>query len=269
MRRAGCLYLLVIGVACGERANQHTPVPERSPTPTMPTSRPPPPPSAAPSDDPEARALRERLVADIARRGGPWDGAEWEPRVLDAMRAVPRHLFVPEAGLVAAYRDSPHPIGLGQTISQPTVVAIMTQALELTGRESVLEIGTGSGYQAAVLAVLAKRVLSIEIHEELALRSKRRLAELGYDNVTVRAGDGYAGWPEEAPFERIVLTAAPDSLPVALEQQLAEGGVLVAPVGPEGALQRLFRYRKVKGRLIREDLGGVLFVPMVKGDAGP
>ena len=256
--------LLLLFSGCGEPSRS-----DRISAPTEPTMSASSPPHAAPNevDPPEARARRERLVRDIARRD-PFDGARWDEGVLGVIGVVPRHLFVPQADLASAYRDAPHPIGLGQTISQPTVVAMMTQALELTGREKVLEIGTGSGYQAAVLGRLAGSVYTIEIHAELARDAAARLAQLGYGNVIVRAGDGYAGWPEHAPFDRVVLTAAPPVLPSALVDQLAEGGVLVAPVGPEGWMQRLFRYRKVRGELLQEDLGGVMFVPMVKGDGG-
>jgi protein-L-isoaspartate(D-aspartate) O-methyltransferase len=204
------------------------------------------------------------MVREIEMRGGPWEGTDWDERVLAAMREVPRHAFAPDVSVSAAYRDMPQPIGLGQTISQPTVVAMMTQALALSGEEKVLEIGTGSGYQAAILGRLSARVFTIEIKEPLAMRAKETLARLGFDNVVVRAGDGYAGWPEEAPFDRIIVTAAPETLPQALVDQLAEGGIMVAPVGPDGGLQRLYRYRKKGGRLEKEDLGGVLFVPMVK-----
>jgi protein-L-isoaspartate(D-aspartate) O-methyltransferase len=227
-----------------------------------------PVPTAAVFDPPEAKKRRDRLVDSIARRGSAWDGARWNDGVLAAMREVPRHLFVPQANLDDAYRDAPYPIGLGQTISQPTVVAMMTQALELKGDEKILEIGTGSGYQAAVLGKLAKKVYTIELHAELAMEAKEKLAKAGFSNVVVRAGDGYKGWPEEAPFDRVIVTAAPDQLPKALVDQLAEGGVLVAPVGPEGLPQRLVRYRKHAGKLDEEDLGGVMFVPMVKGDGG-
>ncbi len=213
---------------------------------------------AAAVDSARARHLREHLVSSIIARGELHPG-----RVADAMRAVPRHAFVPEAPLDDAYADAPLPIGFDQTISQPTVVAIMTEALELSGRERVLEIGTGSGYQAAILGVLSREVDSIELVTDLALRSGKRLAELGYANVHVRAGDGYLGWPERAPFDRIMVTAAPLSVPQTLFDQLAEGGILVAPVGPSPSVQRLLRYRKSKGRLRVEDLGGVLFVPMV------
>jgi protein-L-isoaspartate(D-aspartate) O-methyltransferase len=181
------------------------------------------------------------------------------------MERVPRHLFVPGVSLQRAYANYPAPIGYGQTISQPTVVAIMTEALDLTGRERVLEIGTGSGYQAAILSLLASAVYSIEIVPELAEDARLRLLRMGYANVHVRAGDGYKGWPERAPFERILVTAAPDEVPQTLLDQLAEGGVLVTPVGPSGTSQRLLRYRKVRGRTSSEDLGGVRFVPMVRG----
>lgn len=214
------------------------------------------------SSDPSS-PLRERLVADIARRSDPWAGRAWDQRVLDAMRAVPRHALVPEIPLSQAYVDGPQPIGFGQTISQPTVVAMMTQALDPTEDTTVLEIGTGSGYHAAVVSRLAKHVYTIELHEPLATRARERLGSLGYDNITVRHGDGYAGWKEHAPFDRILLTAAPPEVPRALIDQLAEGGILVAPVGPVGSVQRLYRYRKVNGELRAEDLGGVMFVPMV------
>src|SRR5262249_12815799 len=150
-------------------------------------------------------------------------------RVRGAMMRVPRHLFVPGASLEEAYDDAPFPIGHGQTISQPAVVAVMTEALELGGRERVLEGGTGSGSEAAVLSLLSSDVYTIEIVTDLAEIARERLATLGYANVHVRAGDGYAGWPEHAPFDRIIVTAAPPELPRALVDQLAEGGVLVAP----------------------------------------
>ncbi len=184
-------------------------------------------------------------------------------RTLDAMRRVPRHLFAPNLTLDKAYEDDPQPIGFGQTISQPRIVATMTDALELSGSEKVLEIGTGSGYQAAVLSLLTKIVFSIEIVPELGEIAKKRLADLGYTNVRVRIGDGYAGWPEEAPFDRIIVTAAPEEMPQALVTQLAEGGTLVAPLGPRGDHQRLLRLRKKNGKVTQEDLGGVRFVPMV------
>jgi len=152
-------------------------------------------------------------------------------RVLDAMRSVPRHLFVDPGQAAHAYDDRPLPIGHGQTISQPYIVALMTQLARPAPGDRVLEIGTGSGYQAAILARLAAQVYTIEIVEPLARDAKERLQRLGYDNVAVRAGDGYAGWPEHAPFDVVMLTAAPEEVPVPLLEQLKPGGRLVAPVG--------------------------------------
>ncbi|NUP13157.1 MAG: protein-L-isoaspartate(D-aspartate) O-methyltransferase [Polyangiaceae bacterium] len=217
------------------------------------------------TNDPSA-TYRARLVEQIARRSEPWPGERWDPRVLEAMRTVPRHAFVPGVSFSLAYDDMPQPIGNGQTISQPTVVAMMTQALALDRNAKLLEIGTGSGYHAAVVSMLAKEVYTIEIHESLATNARETLESLGYRNVHVRHGDGYAGWPEHAPFDRILLTAAPPTLPDTLVEQLAEGGILVAPVGPAGGLQQLVRYRKHGGKLAEEDLGAVMFVPMVRGE---
>jgi protein-L-isoaspartate(D-aspartate) O-methyltransferase len=185
-------------------------------------------------------------------------------RVLDAMRKVPRHTFVPEHSLGEAYGDHPLPIGHGATISQPSVVGVMSEALELTGNEHILEIGTGSGYQAAVLCRLAREVTSIEVVPELAARARRALAAIGCTNVDVKNGDGWQGLPGHGPFDRIVVTAAPDRLPPALITQLTEGGLLVVPVGPVDEDQRLERWRKTDGRLRHEDLGAVRFVPMVR-----
>jgi protein-L-isoaspartate(D-aspartate) O-methyltransferase len=214
--------------------------------------------SAGAFDPEEARRYRGDLVAAIAARGDVV-----EPKVIEAMQRVPRHAFVPGASLREAYEDHPLPIGHDQTISQPSLVALMTQALELDGNERVLEIGTGSGYQAAILSLLSKHVYTIEIVPELGEMAKNRLAELGYTNVSVRVGDGYRGWPELAPFDRVLLTAAPPKLPEALVSELAEGGVMVAPVGGTDGAQTLYRYRKRGGRLEVEDLGAVRFVPMV------
>jgi protein-L-isoaspartate(D-aspartate) O-methyltransferase len=186
------------------------------------------------------------------------------PAVLDVLRELPRHVFVPEHAVEDAYADRPLPIGHGATISQPTVVGMMSQALELTGAERVLEIGTGSGYQAAVLSRLAKHVDTVEVVAELAERARRALAELACSNVDVHVGDGWGGLPERAPFDRILVTAAPDHLPEALIEQLVEGGLLVVPVGPQSRDQRLERHRKREGQLVREDLGAVRFVPMIR-----
>ena len=182
--------------------------------------------------------------------------------VLEAMRTVPRHRFVPAYVRGSAYRDAPLPIGEGQTISQPYVVAFMTEALQLSGGEKVLEIGTGSGYQAAVLALIAGEVISVERLPRLAEEARRTLAELGYDNVRVVVGDGTQGWPEEAPYDAIMVTAASPEVPAPLLQQLAEGGRLVAPVGPRHT-QQLVRVRREGEELRREDLLGVAFVPLI------
>lgn len=183
-------------------------------------------------------------------------------RVLDAMRAVPRHRFVPADMTGLAYEDTPLPIGLGQTISQPYIVAYMTEALKVEPHHRVLEIGTGSGYQAAVLAELAKEVYTIEIVPELARRASATLEQLGYRNVHVRAGDGYAGWPEEAPFARIMVTAAPASIPEPLVQQLAPGGVMVIPVGDR--TQWMTIVEKTEKGIVERKTIPVQFVPFTR-----
>ena len=208
----------------------------------------------------QARELREALAQQVAQRTGA------APAVIEALRAVPRHRFI--AGPVSmeeVYRDGPFPIGHGQTISQPTVVALMTDALRLTGHERVLEIGTGSGYQAAVLSRLAAAVFTIEVVPSLAERARAVLTALGHQNVRFRVGDGYLGWPEQKPFDRIVLTAAPREVPASLLNQLAEGGMLVAPVG-EHLAQRLIRVTRGPDGFHEEFLGAVAFVPMVHAE---
>ncbi len=184
------------------------------------------------------------------------------PRVLEALRKVPRHLFVPQQFESQAYADGPLPIGHGQTISQPYVVAFMSKELELKPEDKVLEIGTGSGYQAAVLAELAKEVYSIEIVEPLAREARERLERLGYTNVRVRVGDGYRGWPEAAPFDAIIVTAAPDHVPPVLLDQLREGGRMVLPLG-RGYEQDLVKIHRTEKGLKQEVLLPVRFVPMV------
>ena len=183
-----------------------------------------------------------------------------DPKVLAAMKRVPRHVFVPENERRYAYGDSPLPIGSGQTISQPYIVAYMTQALDLQPSDRVLEVGTGSGYQAAVLAELVNEVYTIEILPELARRAELTLMELGYTNVHVRAGDGYRGWPEHAPFDAIIVTAAPDHIPQPLIDQLEVGGKLVIPVGSWDQ-EMVIITRTEKGVLERHTIG-VRFVPM-------
>jgi protein-L-isoaspartate(D-aspartate) O-methyltransferase len=185
-----------------------------------------------------------------------------DPRVLAAMREVPRHRFVPPEMAAQAYDDTPLPIGYGQTISQPYIVAYMTQALEVRPEHRVLEIGTGSGYQAAVLARIAKEVYTIEIVPELAARAAGILRELGYDRVHVREGDGYAGWPEHAPFDRVIVTAAPDHIPQPLVDQLAVGGRLVIPVGD--VRQQMTIVTKTKDGVVERRTIGVRFVPLTR-----
>jgi protein-L-isoaspartate(D-aspartate) O-methyltransferase len=179
---------------------------------------------------------------------------------------VPRHRFVPPEMQEAAYDDTALPIGLGQTISQPYIVAFMTEALELKPGDRVLEIGTGSGYQAAVLSLLAREVYSIEIIEALGKKAEARLKQLGYANVRVRIGDGYRGWPESAPFDAIIVTAAPPDVPPTLVAQLGPGGRMVIPVGQYE--QDLIRLRRTTRGLERESLLPVRFVPMVSARPG-
>ena len=183
-----------------------------------------------------------------------------DPRVLDAMRKVPRHLFVPEPQRAQAYGDHPLPIGHDQTISQPYIVAFMTQGLKVEPHHRVLEIGTGSGYQAAVLGLLAKDVYTIEIVEPLATRATATLASQGHTNVHVRHGNGYLGWPEYAPYDRIMVTAAPDEVPPALVEQLRVGGLMAIPVGTFNQELRIMR-RTATGLETLETLP-VRFVPM-------
>ncbi len=185
-----------------------------------------------------------------------------DERVLKAMRKVPRHLFLEESQWFRAYDDMALPIGEGQTISQPYMVAIMTELLELKGDEKVLEIGTGSGYQAAILAELSKEVYTIERVQSLSERASRVLRSLGYENVHLRVGDGTLGWPEEAPFDRVIITAACPGIPVPIKDQLNERGIIVAPVG-ERFSQILLKARKEKGRLIEDYHTPCVFVPLI------
>ena len=205
-------------------------------------------------------AQRETMVREqIAARGVS------DADVLAAIRSVPRHLFVPDSMVAEAYSDSPLAIGFRQTISQPYIVAYMSELLDLEDRHKVLEIGTGSGYQAAVLSLLAGEVYTIEIVEELGRQAAVRLDRLGYKNVKVRVGNGYLGWPEEAPFDRILLTAAPEEIPQPLIEQLRPGGRLVAPVGPVFGVQELVVVDKdASGKVSRRAELPVRFVPMVE-----
>jgi len=215
-----------------------------------------PGPALAASDEFEARRL-QMVKTDIEARGVK------DRLVLQAMTKVQRHLFVDEAQRRQAYNDYPLPIGEGQTISQPYVVALMTEALKLTGGESVLELGTGSGYQAAVLAEIVKEVYTIEIRQGLYTMVRDRLQKLGYRNVQVKLGDGYFGWQEHAPFDAIIVTAAANHIPPPLIAQLKEGGRLIIPVGSTVFSQNLMLLTKEKGKQKMTELGGVRFVPLV------
>jgi protein-L-isoaspartate(D-aspartate) O-methyltransferase len=187
-----------------------------------------------------------------------------DERVLSSMARVPRHRFVPPEQQRTAYDDHPLPIGYGQTISQPYIVAFMTEALKVSPSDVILEIGTGSGYQAAILGDLAREVYTIEIVPQLAERATRTLEALGYRNVHVRAGDGYLGWPERAPFNKVIVTAAPETIPAALVEQLAVGGTMVVPVGPAYGDQELRILTKTEKGVVTEVSLPVRFVPMVK-----
>jgi protein-L-isoaspartate(D-aspartate) O-methyltransferase len=207
---------------------------------------------------------RDRLVQRLKQEGIR------QPEILERIRNVPRHLFVDEALSSRSYEDSALPIGLGQTISQPYVVALMTQALleqdgELQRLPKVLEIGTGCGYQTAVLAPFVRQLFTIERIRPLLQATKERLNELGIDNIRFRHDDGFRGWPGQAPFDGIVVTAAPDTVPVKLMEQLAVGGRLVLPVGPNGGAQQLLRITRTGAGFEREKLGSVSFVPMLEG----
>lgn len=213
---------------------------------------------AAGEDQAFARA-RQQMVDRQLKARDITDGA-----VLRAMATVPRHRFISPTLASEAYSDRALPIEEGQTISQPYVVALMTQLLELDGSEKVLEVGTGSGYQAAVLAELVQRVFTIEILPGLAARAAERLKTLGYHQVKVRAGDGYQGWPEEAPFQAIIVTAGATHIPEPLIRQLAEGGRLVIPVGSDSWNQELIQGRKSGGRLVTRVVIPVRFVPLIE-----
>lgn len=213
--------------------------------------------SAQKSDKDFYQAARQQMVTEDIKRRGIND-----PRVLQAMLTVERHLFVPENYRHMAYADRPLPIGEGQTISQPYVVALMTYHLHLRPEDKVLEIGTGSGYQAAVLAELAKEVYSIEIIEELARTAQERLRQLGYINVWVKSGDGFYGWEEHAPYDAIIVTCAAPTIPEHLVEQLREGGRMILPLGGEPFHQSLTVLIKRSGRIEKQLISDVVFVPM-------
>lgn len=216
----------------------------------------------------EIGRAQQRLLEEIAREAGEtacWTGrAAFSDKVMRAMARVPRHEFVPLPERPFAYDNRPLAIGHGQTISQPYIVAVMTDLLDLAPTDKVLEIGTGCGYQAAVLAELAARVVSLEVVPDLAEQARRRLTRLGYGNIDVHCGDGFRGCPNEAPFDAIIVTAAPAELPPALAEQLEIGGRLVIPIGPRGDTQMLYRcVKQADGTLLEEPKLPVAFVPMV------
>lgn len=202
-------------------------------------------------------AQRHRMVREQIIARGVTD-----PQVIRAMQKVERHLFVPAGYVKRAYDDNPLPIGNGQTISQPYIVAYMTEILDLKSKDKVLEIGTGSGYQAAVLAEICESVFTIEVVPQLGKRARALLKDLGYDNVVLKIGDGYKGWKEHAPFDAIIVTCSPTRIPESLEKQLAEGGRMIIPVG-EKYVQQLVYLVKKKGELNRKAVLPVSFVPMV------
>lgn len=204
-------------------------------------------------------------VKNLAATAGVRPARQIDAKVTEAMRQVPRHLLVPEAVRAEAYDNTALPIGHGATISQPFIVALMTDVLDVRSTDRVLEVGTGSGYQAAILSRLAGRVYSIEIVAPLAERAARQLAELGYGNVTVRSGDGYAGWPEHAPFDRIIVTAGADHVPQPLIDQLRPGGRMVIPVGRNpDSLQLTLVTKNAQGRVRTRRLLPVSFVPLTR-----
>jgi protein-L-isoaspartate(D-aspartate) O-methyltransferase len=218
---------------------------------------------AAGTEDQYAQTRRNMVQRDLKGRD------IIDSQVLAAMSQVPRHLFVPPALEQQAYDDNPLPIGHGVTISQPYIVALMTQAARIKPGQRVLEVGTGSGYQAAVLATLTDQVYSIELIPELAQSAGERLARLGYKQVQVKSGDGYLGWPEFAPFDAIIVTAAAPEIPVALKEQLKDGGRLVIPVGPTFGPQNLLRLTRHGATFQEEMLSPVAFVPLVKPKQSP
>ncbi len=215
--------------------------------------------AAFPLQEDVHQGLREKMVQQQIKARGIRDKA-----VLNAMRNVKRHLFVPDTMVPEAYHDTPLPIGLGQTISQPYMVAFMTEVLRPHPEMKVLEIGTGSGYQAAVLAEIVKQVYTIEIVPEHGAMAAERLKKLGYNNVQVKVGDGYQGWQEFAPYDAIIVTAGAESVPPPLLEQLKEGGKMVIPVGPRNKVQTLKVLEKKKGKVVTRNLMPVVFVPFTR-----
>ncbi len=254
----GVIPLLIVCSVLSACTTEDTPAPTAIPSqvaqPTATEPQEQTPPTATP--DSFANARNRMVDVQIEARGVS------EPAVLDAMRSTPRHEFVLDRYLDQAYADHPLPIDYGQTISQPYIVALMTEMLGVQAGDRVLEIGTGSGYQAAVLAEMDLEVLTVEIIPELSLQATERLADQGYTNVKTLNADGYFGWEEYAPYDAIIVTAAPDHLPQPLITQLKEGGRLVIPIGPVGAVQTLWMFEKVGEEIEAYNWGAVRFVPL-------
>ena len=246
----------MLGVIFLAGCAKETPPPTPTPTVEIPSPTPEPSPTPTPIIDRGYHA-RQRMVSTQIRARGVSD-----EDVLKAMETVPRHEFVPAKYMEQAYADHPLPIGYGQTISQPFIVAWMTELLAIERDSKVLEIGTGSAYQAAVLAEITDQVYTVEIIEELEKSAEERRKRLGYTKVKVRHADGYYGWEEYAPFDAIIVTAAPDHIPQPLIQQLKDGGRLVIPVGPPGGYQSLWQLSKQGNEVLSKNLGGVRFVPL-------
>jgi protein-L-isoaspartate(D-aspartate) O-methyltransferase len=246
--------LLVAGYLFRDRLPASPAVPTAVPTQASPQASPT---SGTGQDGDERLEERMEMVNRQIRSRGVSDQA-----VLEAMERVPRHAFVPEEYKSQAYADHPLPIGYGQTISQPYIVALMTELLALRRSDKVLEIGTGSGYQAAILAEIVAEVYTVEIIEELAVQAAGRMEAERYDNVHVLHADGYYGWEEHAPYDAIIVTAAPDHIPQPLVQQLRDGAKLIIPVGPPGGYQTLWEVTKVGDEIKKRNVTGVLFVPL-------
>lgn len=258
------LSILLVACASGSEPDLDSDIvsePEQAPVQDMvaPTA------TAETSPTPSPTAEQYTLQRQEMVESGVIDWGITDEAVIEVMGLVPRHEFVPEEYVSLAYANHPLPIGYGQTISQPYIVALMTQSAGLSEGDQVLEIGTGSGYQAAVLAELVDHVYSVEIIEPLAERAEAVLQRLGYDNVTVRHGDGYFGWEEHAPFDAIVVTAAPDHIPQPLVDQLKIGGRMIIPVGPVGGFQTLWLVTRTgEDEVQTRNLGGVRFVPLTR-----
>jgi len=249
--------ILSLLIGCAPQAQPTEPAagPAATPiTPTVAATNSPSPPAQEGDDWLEERM---KMVDTQIRRRGVTD-----QEVLAAMELVPRHEFVPDHLKGQAYADHPLPIGYGQTISQPYIVALMTELLQLKHSDRVLEIGTGSGYQAAILGQIVAEVYTVEIVEPLAIEARERLKRLGYTNVHTLHADGYYGWQEHAPYDAIIVTAAPDHIPQPLVQQLKDGGQLVIPVGPPGGYQTLWQITKEGDQIKKRNVTGVLFVPL-------